>query len=391
MDWKNQLTKTPYLVLFIVLITIGVGTASALITITLDGDVIITGDTELQGDLTCTNCIDSTDIGDNAVTPSELSRFGQASFSLTEQSTVGSEQCILGEVRLCASTLVPKGWLPAEGQVLEISQNTALFSLIGTVYGGNGQTEFRLPDLSEINPKSSSGNVGLNYAICTEGVFPGVGDMIITGDLTVEGQTVVMGPIISHRPSGNSANVVIERPGGPTSENVQFTLSHRSTNKDMWIYGYDGTAFKNFVGFDYPNYIIRFPSAADTLVVDAANDKVGIGTDSPSSELEVVGDVAISGDLTVDGFSTHPIIYSKENTNNIPPGFFSDVVITCDAGDISVSGGFNLNTPSDAFIQSSVKQLDDGWSTAVKNPEDFTVSGTWFINCLDVSAPAHVP
>ena len=50
MDWKNQLTKTPYLVLFIVLISIGVGTASALITITLSGDVIITGFLDMTGD-----------------------------------------------------------------------------------------------------------------------------------------------------------------------------------------------------------------------------------------------------------------------------------------------------------------------------------------------------
>ena len=52
MDWKNQLTRTPYLVLFIVLISVGVGTASALITITLAGDVIITGDMDVQGGIT---------------------------------------------------------------------------------------------------------------------------------------------------------------------------------------------------------------------------------------------------------------------------------------------------------------------------------------------------
>jgi len=50
MGLKNQLTKTPYLVLFIVLISIGVGTASALITITLSGDVIITGFLDMTGD-----------------------------------------------------------------------------------------------------------------------------------------------------------------------------------------------------------------------------------------------------------------------------------------------------------------------------------------------------
>jgi len=50
MSLKNQLTKTPYLVMFIVLIAIGVGTASALITITLSGDVIITGFLDMTGD-----------------------------------------------------------------------------------------------------------------------------------------------------------------------------------------------------------------------------------------------------------------------------------------------------------------------------------------------------
>jgi len=61
-DWGKILTKTPILVLFIVLISVGVGTASALVTITLAGNVIITGDTTLQGDLTCTNCVDAAEI-----------------------------------------------------------------------------------------------------------------------------------------------------------------------------------------------------------------------------------------------------------------------------------------------------------------------------------------
>jgi hypothetical protein len=50
MNWKNRLTKTPYLLLFIVLISVGVGTASALITITLSGDVVITGLLDMTGD-----------------------------------------------------------------------------------------------------------------------------------------------------------------------------------------------------------------------------------------------------------------------------------------------------------------------------------------------------
>ncbi len=41
----------------------------------------------------------------------------------------------------------PKGWMKCEGQLLQISQYTALFSLLGNQYGGNGQTTFALPDL----------------------------------------------------------------------------------------------------------------------------------------------------------------------------------------------------------------------------------------------------
>lgn len=44
-------------------------------------------------------------------------------------------------------TFAPQGWATCDGQLLSISQNTALFSLLGTTYGGNGQTTFALPDL----------------------------------------------------------------------------------------------------------------------------------------------------------------------------------------------------------------------------------------------------
>jgi microcystin-dependent protein len=53
----------------------------------------------------------------------------------------------IGEIRLIAFTFVPRNWAACDGQLLSISQNTALFSLLGTTYGGNGQTNFALPDL----------------------------------------------------------------------------------------------------------------------------------------------------------------------------------------------------------------------------------------------------
>jgi microcystin-dependent protein len=53
----------------------------------------------------------------------------------------------LGEIRLVPFNFAPKGWAICAGQVLPINQNQALFALLGTTYGGNGQTTFALPDL----------------------------------------------------------------------------------------------------------------------------------------------------------------------------------------------------------------------------------------------------
>jgi microcystin-dependent protein len=53
----------------------------------------------------------------------------------------------LGEVRIFSFGFAPKGWATCDGQLLPINQNQALFALLGTMYGGNGQTNFALPDL----------------------------------------------------------------------------------------------------------------------------------------------------------------------------------------------------------------------------------------------------
>jgi microcystin-dependent protein len=53
----------------------------------------------------------------------------------------------LGEIRIMSFSFAPKGWALCNGQVLPINQNQALFSLFGTLYGGNGQTTFALPNL----------------------------------------------------------------------------------------------------------------------------------------------------------------------------------------------------------------------------------------------------
>jgi microcystin-dependent protein len=53
----------------------------------------------------------------------------------------------LGEIRLMSFAFAPKGWLYCQGQLLSVIQNQALFSLLGTTYGGDGRSTFGLPDL----------------------------------------------------------------------------------------------------------------------------------------------------------------------------------------------------------------------------------------------------
>lgn len=55
----------------------------------------------------------------------------------------------LGEIKIVSFNFPPKGWAFCNGQLLAINQNQALFSLLGTNYGGNGQTTFGLPDLRD--------------------------------------------------------------------------------------------------------------------------------------------------------------------------------------------------------------------------------------------------
>ncbi|QBN20164.1 phage tail protein [Flavobacterium nackdongense] len=64
---------------------------------------------------------------------------------LLTKSIYAQEQYI-GEIRLFAGNFAPKGWALCQGQLLPINQNQALFSLLGTTYGGDGRTTFALPD-----------------------------------------------------------------------------------------------------------------------------------------------------------------------------------------------------------------------------------------------------
>ena len=68
----------------------------------------------------------------------------------------------VAEVRIFTGNFAPKGWALCDGQLLPISQNTALFSLLGTTYGGDGKSNFALPNLQGCAPMQAGQGPGLS-------------------------------------------------------------------------------------------------------------------------------------------------------------------------------------------------------------------------------------
>jgi microcystin-dependent protein len=98
----------------------------------------------------------------------------------------------LGELRLVPYNFAPRGWAFAEGQLLPIAQNTALFSLIGTYYGGDGVRTFALPDLR--------GRVPISM-----GQGPGLSPYVLGETLGVESVTLLITQIPSHTHGVNAS------------------------------------------------------------------------------------------------------------------------------------------------------------------------------------------
>jgi microcystin-dependent protein len=74
-------------------------------------------------------------------------------------------QPYVGEIRMFGGNYAPNGWMFCEGQLLPISENETLFQLIGTTYGGDGESTFALPDLRGRVPIHQGSHVGTSFLI----------------------------------------------------------------------------------------------------------------------------------------------------------------------------------------------------------------------------------
>jgi microcystin-dependent protein len=112
-------------------------------------------------------------------------------------------EVFLGTIQTFAFPFNPRGWQQCNGQVLSIAQNSALFSLIGTTYGGNGQTTFALPNLQGRAPLSQGNGPGLTPRVIGE----------VAGS---EAQTLLVSnmPQHTHMLNASSTAASTEKPGG---------------------------------------------------------------------------------------------------------------------------------------------------------------------------------
>lgn len=88
-------------------------------------------------------------------------------------------ECFLGEIRMFAGNYAPKNWSFCDGSLLSISEYDTLFTLLGTTYGGNGTTNFQLPDLRGRMPIGQGNGPGLTPRLLAQ--FGGTEDVPLTG------------------------------------------------------------------------------------------------------------------------------------------------------------------------------------------------------------------
>ncbi len=126
----------------------------------------------------------------------------------------------VAEIRIFPFNFAPSGWAFCNGQLLPISQNTALFSLLGTIYGGNGQTTFGLPNLQGNAPMFWGQGPGLSQHFIGEAggseTVTLLQSEIASHNHSVGAQTTPLGGVVT--PEGNVFN-------RPASGNLYGTMS----------------------------------------------------------------------------------------------------------------------------------------------------------------------
>jgi microcystin-dependent protein len=160
-------------------------------------------------------------------------------------------QPFLGQVALFPYNFAPRGWARCQGQLMSISQNTALFSLLGTMYGGDGKSTFALPDLQGRVPIS-------------KGQGPGLSSYVQGEEIGLENVTLISTENGIHQ---HSLNATINQGTVATAANQQLAAGQAGsphtgfTNATMYTTAAPNTSFAplavSFTGGSVPHNNIQ--------------------------------------------------------------------------------------------------------------------------------------
>lgn len=112
-------------------------------------------------------------------------------------------QPFIGEIRMFAGNFAPAGWMFCDGQLIPISQNDTLFVLIGTTYGGDGESTFALPNLQS--------RVPMHFGTGPDGVTYQIAEAAGVEQVTLSTQQI---PVHTHALLGSSAGATAGNPNG---------------------------------------------------------------------------------------------------------------------------------------------------------------------------------
>lgn len=157
----------------------------------------------------------------------------------------------VGEIRMFAGNFAPRGWAFCDGQLLAVSQNDALFSLLGTIYGGDGRTTFGLPDLR--------GRIPIHA-----GTGPGLSPRRLGAKFGTEEETLTVNELPSHGHSYSGTNNDASRtsPAGsfPAKSTADLYKAGNAVKVNMSTDALDHTggsrAHGNLMPFICINYIV---------------------------------------------------------------------------------------------------------------------------------------
>jgi microcystin-dependent protein len=151
---------------------------------------------------------------------------------------MADSQPLLGSIAMFAGNFAPRGYFLCQGQLLPIAQYTALFSILGTTYGGNGQTTFGLPDLRCRGPQGAGQGPGL--ANVDLGEMTGVQQVTVISSQLPTHSHLINADATGYATQQSPGNGYWSQQGDPANQVNAFSAGPKNGNMNPTMCGFAG-------------------------------------------------------------------------------------------------------------------------------------------------------